>query len=171
MRKVIFWPSGFLFIIPLWSSSTINFCQTETLGFISFIFMTGTLLLPCATTSNMHLSVKRINTSKKQIHTIEAYHHTRFLTSHSAIYIGPPPQQQSQSPRKTLRPNQCHHLKEWTVNNGILGTLEKKTPHLKANVDVETVWKRNIIHPLTFHYTGWLIGILIMAYNNPHIIG
>ena len=25
-------------------------------------------------------------------------------------------------------------------------------------------------HP-TFHYTGWLIGILILAYWNPHIIG
>ena len=26
-------------------------------------------------------------------------------------------------------------------------------------------------NPLTFHYTGWLIGILIMVYSNPHIIG
>ena len=23
----------------------------------------------------------------------------------------------------------------------------------------------------TFHYTGWFIGILILAYQNPHIIG
>ena len=26
-------------------------------------------------------------------------------------------------------------------------------------------------NPPTFHYTGWLIGILIMVYYNPHIIG
>ncbi len=26
-------------------------------------------------------------------------------------------------------------------------------------------------NPLTFHYTGWLIGILIMVYYNPYIIG
>ena len=26
-------------------------------------------------------------------------------------------------------------------------------------------------NPLTFHYAGWLIGILIMVYYNPHIIG
>ena len=26
-------------------------------------------------------------------------------------------------------------------------------------------------NPLTFHYTGCLIGILIMVYCNPHIIG
>ena len=26
-------------------------------------------------------------------------------------------------------------------------------------------------NPPTFHYTGWLIGILIMAYYNPHITG
>ncbi len=26
-------------------------------------------------------------------------------------------------------------------------------------------------NPLTFHYTGWLIGILIMVYDNPYIIG
>ncbi len=26
-------------------------------------------------------------------------------------------------------------------------------------------------NPLTFHYTGWLIGILIMAYYNPYITG
>ena len=26
-------------------------------------------------------------------------------------------------------------------------------------------------NPLTFHYTGWLIGILIMVYNNPCITG
>ena len=25
--------------------------------------------------------------------------------------------------------------------------------------------------PPTFHYTGWLIGILIMVYYNPHITG
>ncbi len=24
---------------------------------------------------------------------------------------------------------------------------------------------------LTFHYTGWLIGILVLAYYNPHIVG
>ena len=26
-------------------------------------------------------------------------------------------------------------------------------------------------NPPTFHYTGWLIGILILAYYNPHIVG
>ena len=26
-------------------------------------------------------------------------------------------------------------------------------------------------HPLTFHYTGCLIGILIMVYHDPYIIG
>ena len=26
-------------------------------------------------------------------------------------------------------------------------------------------------NPLTFHYTGWLIGILIMVYYNPYITG
>ena len=26
-------------------------------------------------------------------------------------------------------------------------------------------------NPLTFYYTGCLIGILIMVYNNPHITG
>ena len=34
--------------------------------------------------------------------------------------------------------------------------------------------ERQLCHeknPLTFHYTSWLIGILIMAYYNPHIIG
>ena len=25
--------------------------------------------------------------------------------------------------------------------------------------------------PVTFHYTGWLIGILILAYYNPYITG
>ena len=24
---------------------------------------------------------------------------------------------------------------------------------------------------ITFHYNGWLIGILVLAYYNPHIIG
>ena len=26
-------------------------------------------------------------------------------------------------------------------------------------------------NPLTFHYTGWLIGILIMVYYNPYTTG
>ena len=30
---------------------------------------------------------------------------------------------------------------------------------------------RFLIHMFTFYYTGWLIGILIMAYYDPYIAG
>ena len=60
--------------------------------------------------------------------------------------------------------------------------MAAREAHL-AEVDVEK-YKENHIgvdgnrgklshekNPPTFHYTGWLIGILIMAYYNPYITG
>ena len=40
------------------------------------------------------------------------------------------------------------------------GKSEEKPTHLSLEK-----------HPPTFHYTGWLVGILMMVYYNPYIIG
>ena len=38
----------------------------------------------------------------------------------------------------------------------------------KSDVKFDMSHEKN---PPTFHYTGWLIGILIMVYDNPYITG
>ena len=50
----------------------------------------------------------------------------------------------------------------------------KPHQHQRNNkMQQEAMW-RNVSYeknPPTFHYTGWFIGILILAHQNPHIIG
>ena len=50
-------------------------------------------------------------------------------------------------------------------NFGIFNNAEEK--YKKISV-VKWATKKK---PLTFHYTGWLIGILTMVYHNPDITG
>ena len=45
---------------------------------------------------------------------------------------------------------------------------EAKNPKVTPNQCVQLSYEKN---PPTFHYTGWFIGILILAYENPHLIG
>ena len=56
----------------------------------------------------------------------------------------------------------CSILRDnWSVING---PYTYKDRELCAHLSHEK-------NPPTFHYTGWLIGILIMVYYNPYITG
>ena len=54
---------------------------------------------------------------------------------------------------------------------------KEKTLFKKQNISLKTKKQNtnpNVSHkkdPPTFHYTGWLIGILMMVYYNPYITG
>ncbi len=79
-----------------------------------------------------------------------------------------------------------------TQTNTIQSHSEKYVRQISSNVIISprNVWTENVFndsHPktqrpsttawaviktlVTFHHTGWLIGILIIAYYNPHIVG
>ena len=72
----------------------------------------------------------------------------RYIKSYGDGLPFPPPGKSTSTQNKSIQSNTCE--------------LSEDSP------------KGHVSHkekPSTFHYTGWLSGILIMVYYNPHITG